>query len=154
VGFENTIIVMTSNAGSERKDGALGFGVTRDSFTRDRSMKALKDFLRPEFLGRVDEIVFFRDLDQADYERIARLRLEELKESLLEKGIRFSWSDEAVQALAAQAAGGTRGARDLRNVLRRQVEDPITTQIVESAEARLSNVLLSEEAGGVMVTGM
>ena len=117
-------------------------------------MKALKDFLRPEFLGRVDDIIFFRDLHEADYGQIALLHLEELQESLLDKNIKFSWTDEAVQALAAQAAEGSRGARDLRNVLRRQVEDPITTQIVESAGSKLSNVLLSEEEGGVVVAGV
>jgi len=152
--FENTIIIMTSNAGSERRDGALGFGQTKADYTKDRATKALKDFLRPEFLGRVDEIIFFRDLDEADYAVIALLHLNELQESLLEKNIRFSWSGEAVQSLAAQAAEGTRGARDLRNVLRRQVEDPITTQIVESVESPLSNVLLSEEEGSVVVAGL
>ena len=154
VGFENTVLIMTSNAGSERREGALGFGATKADASRERSMKAIKDFLRPEFLGRVDEIVFFRDLDAEDFAEIARLRLEELRDSLLEKGIRFSWSQEAVRALAEQALGGARGARDLRNVLRRQVEDPITTQIVEAADVKLSQVLLSEEAGNVVVAGM
>ena len=154
VSFESTIIIMTSNAGSERRNSELGFGQTKESFTHDRAEKALKAFLRPEFLGRVDEIVFFRDLNAEDYARIALLHLKELQESLREKNISFRWSDEAVQALAAQAAEGCRGARDLRNVLRRQVEDPIITQIVESAGSKLSNVLLSEEAGSVVVAGV
>jgi ATP-dependent Clp protease ATP-binding subunit ClpA len=154
VGFENTIIIMTSNAGSDRKEGALGFGKTKDAAGREHSMKALKDFLRPEFLGRVDEIVYFRDLTQADYERIAQLRLEELRESLLTKGIRFDWTDEAVAAVAAQALGGARGARDLRNVLRRKVEDPITTQIVSAAQANaLHTMHLSAEEGALVVAG-
>jgi ATP-dependent Clp protease ATP-binding subunit ClpA len=154
VGFENTVIIMTSNAGSERRDGAIGFGKTRDAATKERCMKALKDFLRPEFLGRVDEIVFFRDLDAGDFENIALLQLEELKTSLLEKQVAFTWTPEAPKALAAMALGGTRGARDLRNVLRRRVEDPITTQIVQAVDAKLSQVLLSEEDGDVVVTGM
>jgi len=154
VAFENTVIIMTSNAGSERREGALGFGVTKESATKERCMKAIKGFLRPEFLGRVDEIVFFRDLDGGDYREIARLQLEELRDSLLEKGIRFSWSDEAVRVLAEQALGGARGARDLLGVLRRQVEDPITTQIVEAVDRKLSQVLLSEEEGAVVVAGM
>jgi len=154
VGFENTVIVMTSNAGSERKDGAIGFGKTKDAATKERCMKALKEFLRPEFLGRVDELVFFRDLDAGDYENIAVLQLEELKASLLEKQIVFTWTPGAPKTLAAMALGGTRGARDLRNVLRRRVEDPITTQIVQAIDAKLSQVLLSEEDGDVVVTGM
>jgi ATP-dependent Clp protease ATP-binding subunit ClpA len=153
VGFENTVIIMTSNAGSQRREGALGFGQAKETFNRDRATKALKEFLRPEFLGRVDEIVFFRDLGQEDFERIALLRLEELRESLLEKGIALRWPEEAVKALAAQALGGARGARDLRNVLRRQVEDPITSLIVESVESKISQVLLSERDGSVLVTG-
>jgi len=154
VGFENTVIIMTSNAGSDRKDGAIGFGKTKDAATKERCMKALKDFLRPEFLGRVDEIVFFRDLDANDFENIAVLQLEELKVSLLEKQVVFTWTPEAPKVLAAMALGGTRGARDLRNVLRRRVEDPITTQIVQAIDAKLSQVLLSEEDGDVVVTGM
>jgi len=154
VGFENTVIIMTSNAGSDRKDGAIGFGKTKDAATKERCMKALKDFLRPEFLGRVDEIVFFRDLDADDFENIALLQLEELKASLLEKQIVFTWTPGAPKTLAAMALGGTRGARDLRNVLRRRVEDPITTQIVQAIDTKLSQVLLSEEDGDVVVTGM
>jgi ATP-dependent Clp protease ATP-binding subunit ClpA len=154
VGFENTIIIMTSNAGSERKDNALGFGKTREAATQERAMKALKDFLRPEFLGRVDEIVVFRDLGVEDYTTIAKLHLEELKDSLAEKKIRFAWTNEALRALAEQALGGIRGARDLRNVLRRQVEDPITTQIVNALESGLHSVSLSEDDGRVALHGV
>ena len=153
VGFENTIIIMTSNAGSERRDNALGFGKTKESAGKENAMKALKNFLRPEFLGRVDEIIFFRELDAADYAKIALLQLEELRESLLEKGIRFTWSEEAVAILAEQALEGTRGARDLRNVLRRQVEDPIAAQMVASVGST-SSVMLSEEAGEVVVVAV
>ena len=152
VGFENTIIIMTSNAGSERRDGALGFGKTKENASAEHSMKALKDFLRPEFLGRVDEVIFFRQLDVSDYGKIALLQLEELRESLLEKGIRFAWSKEAVEILAARAMEGNRGARDLRRVLRRQVEDPITARMV--AEGGASSIMLSEEAGDVVVVAV
>ena len=155
VGFENTVIIMTSNAGSERKDGAIGFAKTKSEASKDRSMKAIKEFLRPEFLGRVDEIVFFRDLDAADYAAIARLHLEELREALLEKGIRFSWSDDAVATLAEQALGGTRGARDLRSVLRRQVEDPVTTSLVEApTEQPLSAVAVGTEDGKIVLAAI
>ncbi|MDR1927276.1 MAG: ATP-dependent Clp protease ATP-binding subunit [Oscillospiraceae bacterium] len=152
VGFESTVIVMTSNAGSERKEGAIGFGKTKENASKDRSLKALKDFLRPEFLGRVDEIIFFRDLDAADFVRIAQLHLEELRDSLQDKGIAFTWSEEAVEALARQSVGGTRGARDLRNTLRHQVEDPITARLVETPEGqKLRSVRLALENDAVTV---
>jgi ATP-dependent Clp protease ATP-binding subunit ClpA len=154
VGFENTVIIMTSNAGSDRKENALGFGKTRETATQERAMKALKEFLRPEFLGRVDEIVVFHDLAQEDFAQIATLQLQELKDSLAEKGIVFGWDPEAVQTLAAKALGGTRGARDLRNVLRRQVEDPITALLVENLDAHLHSVQLSQENGSVVVAGI
>ena len=154
VDFASTVIIMTSNAGSERRDAALGFGQTKAAFTQERANKALKDFLRPEFLGRVDEIIFFRDLDADDFVKIALLQLEELRESLLEKGIVFTWSDQAVRTIAEQAALGTRGARDLRNALRRRAEDPITAQIVQAVSGGLSQIALTEEAGEVLVVGV
>ncbi|MCL2445236.1 MAG: ATP-dependent Clp protease ATP-binding subunit [Oscillospiraceae bacterium] len=154
VDFASTVIIMTSNAGSERRDAALGFGQTKAAFTQDRAQKALKDFLRPEFLGRVDEIIYFRDLNAEDFVKIALLHLEELRESLLEKGIVFTWSEQAVRVIAEQAAQGSRGARDLRNALRRRVEDPITAQIVQAVDGGLSQVALSEDAGDVLVVGV
>ncbi|MDR1465944.1 MAG: ATP-dependent Clp protease ATP-binding subunit [Oscillospiraceae bacterium] len=160
VSFENAVIIMTSNAGSERREGAVGFGKTQASATHDRTLKALKDFLRPEFLGRVDEIVVFRALGEPDLARIAALRLEELKESMLEKNVMFSWSPAVLEALAAQAmdaqaGGGARGARDLRNVIRRQVEDPVTTRMVDADEdSPLSAVLLDAEDGAITVVAM
>ncbi|MDR2526233.1 MAG: ATP-dependent Clp protease ATP-binding subunit [Oscillospiraceae bacterium] len=155
VGFENTVIIMTSNAGSDRREGAIGFAKTKGEATKERSMKALKEFLRPEFLGRVDEIIVFRDLDAADFAAIARLHLAELREALLEKNIRFSWSEEALELLAVQAVGGQRGARDLRNLLRRQVEDPVTTQLVEAPpEQPVSAFALAAQEGGVVLAAM
>ncbi|MBP3695942.1 MAG: ATP-dependent Clp protease ATP-binding subunit [Clostridia bacterium] len=143
VSFENTVIIMTSNAGSNRGSGALGFAKTKNEASKERALKALSEFLRPEFIGRVDEVVVFNDLTQADYENIARLMLEELVDPLADKGIAFTWDDAAVEAIARLSVDGTRGARDLRNVIRRNVEDVITTKIVESTDAPLKSVSLT-----------
>ncbi len=122
VSFENTVIVMTSNAGSSRSEGALGFGKTQGDVNKEKALKALREFLRPEFLGRVDEIVVFNDLDEEAFKKIAVLMLDEFKEPLRDKGITFTYTDEAVAELAKDSVGGTRGARDLRNNIRRKVE--------------------------------
>ena len=125
VSFENTIISMTSNAGSERQGSALGFDKTRYDDARDRATTALREFLRPEFIARVDEVVVFRPLEQKDMEKIAALMLEELKAGLKEREIIFDWSEDVLRQAAAEAYGHKSGARDLRAVLRRRVEDPI-----------------------------
>ena len=125
VSFDNTIIIMTSNAGSERQGSALGFDKTRYDDARDRAATALREFLRPEFIARVDEVVVFRPLEQKDMEKIAALMLEELKAGLKEREIIFDWSEDVLRQAAAEAYGHKSGARDLRAVLRRRVEDPI-----------------------------
>ena len=125
VSFENTIIIMTSNAGSERQGSALGFDKTRYDDARDRATTALREFLRPEFIARVDEVVVFRPLEQKDMEKIAALMLEELKAGLKEREIIFDWSEDVLRQAAAEAYGHKSGARDLRAVLRRRVQDPI-----------------------------
>ncbi len=130
VNFENTVIVMTSNAGSQLKENLMGFGKTEDEAAKDRAIKALSDFLRPEFIGRVDEIVFFRPLSKESFVDIARLMLTELVEPLAERGITLTWTDAALTALAEKAHGGKRGARDLRNLIRREVENKIAETIV------------------------
>ena len=135
VSFENTVIVMTSNAGSNRGSGALGFAKTKNEASKERAMKALNEFLRPEFIGRVDEVVVFNDLTLDDYKRIAVLMLEELVDPLKDKGITFTWDDKSISEIASQSVDGPRGARDLRNVIRRNVEDVITERIVNAATA-------------------
>ena len=127
VNFENTVIIMTSNAGSDRREGALGFGKTKQEASAEKAMKALRDFLRPEFIGRVDEIVVFHDLTSDVMEKIANLMLTELVEPLRDKGVKLSWTEDVPQALAAKASGGERGARDLRNAVRKNVEDRIAS---------------------------
>ena len=134
VSFENTIIIMTSNAGSERRESALGFDKTRYDAARESAMASLRQFLRPEFLARVDEVVVFRPLEQKDYEAIAALMLEELKAGLSERGIRFGWTPEVLTLAAGEAFGHKSGARDLRHVLRRRVEDPICALLAAHPE--------------------
>ena len=134
VNFENTVIVMTSNAGSAQSSGSMGFGKSEGDLNRERVMKALEEFLRPEFLGRVDEIVIFSPLSAESLGKIAALMLDELKLGLAEKGIALSYTDEACRLLAEKAGGGKRGARDLRRVVRKQVEDRVATLLVENPD--------------------
>lgn len=151
VSFENTVIVMTSNAGSDRKEGALGFAKSTGDLSREKVMKALSDFLRPEFLSRIDEIVVFRPLDEADYRAIAQLMLDEYVESLAEKGIGFRYTGEACALLAEKSLGGKSGARDLRNHIRREVEDRIASLLVERGEGAVSGVALTAAGGALQL---
>lgn len=150
VSFENTVIVMTSNAGSNRGAGAMGFAKTQKEASKEKALKALNEFLRPEFIGRVDEVVAFNDLNQDDYERIAALMLGELVDPLLDKGITFTWTDDAIRSIAEKSVGGPRGARDLRNVIRRNVEDVITEKIVNSADSPVKAIALTAENGEII----
>lgn len=149
VSFENTVIVMTSNAGSSRSEGALGFGKTQGDANKEKALKALREFLRPEFLGRVDEIVVFNDLDEEAFRRIAVLMLDEFKEPLRDKGITFDYSEEAVAELARQSVGGTRGARDLRNNIRRKVEDKIAETIIDHIDIPVTSITVDAKNGDV-----
>ena len=151
VSFANTVIVMTSNAGSENKEKALGFG--RDSYAleKDKVYKALAQFLRPEFIGRVDEIVVFHDLTVEDYERIAALRLDELRQPLKEKGIDLSYDDAALKAIAKKSHGNKGGARDLVRVIRKDIEDKVCELIVDNADKKLEGISVSAEDGEITV---
>ena len=151
VSFENTVIIMTSNAGSDRKEGALGFAKSQGEASRDRALKALRDFLRPEFIGRVDEIVVFNDLTRKDFEKIAGLMLGELVSPLADKGIKLTWDSAAESALAALSTDGARGARDLRNTVRREVEDKIAQQIVNSSDSPFKAVNITAEGEKIKV---
>lgn len=143
VNFENTVIVMTSNAGSQISENLMGFGKTSAQAGKEKAMKALRDFLRPEFISRVDEIIYFRPLEQEDYARIAVLMLRELIPTLEEKGIALSWGEDVPAALARKAAGGKRGARDLRNAIRREVENQIALLLVNRAGDPVSAIHLT-----------
>ncbi len=150
VSFENTVIIMTSNAGSNRGAGALGFAKSKNEASKEKALKALSEFLRPEFIGRVDEVVVFNDLTQHDYERIAALMLGELVSPLADKGIALAWDDKATEAIARLSVDGTRGARDLRNVIRRNVEDVITTRIVNGADKPFKVVNITADGDKVI----
>ena len=149
VSFENTVIVMTSNAGSSRSEGALGFGRTQGDANKEKALKALREFLRPEFLGRVDEIVVFNDLDEEAFRKIAVLMLDEFKEPLRDKGITFEYTEDAVAELARQSVGGTRGARDLRNNIRRKVEDKIAETIIDHIDTPVTSITVEAKDGDV-----
>ncbi|MBE6730892.1 MAG: ATP-dependent Clp protease ATP-binding subunit [Ruminococcaceae bacterium] len=142
VNFENTVIIMTSNAGSESKESLIGFNKTAEDISRDKATKALHEFLRPEFISRIDEIIVFRPLNVEDYKEIAALMLKEYIETLKEKGIGFNFSDDVCTYLAKKSIGGKSGARDIRNNIRREVEDAITTLLVEEGEENISGISL------------
>ena len=132
VNFENTIIIMTSNAGSTDKSTGVGFNRTEEEISKEKALKALKDFLRPEFVGRIDEIVVFKPLTVEDYSRIADLMLKETAGALSERGILLDWDEAALKSVAEKSHGHRYGARDIRRVLREEVEDPIASMIVDS----------------------
>ncbi len=120
----------------------MGFAKSKGEASREKALKALSDFLRPEFIGRVDEIAVFNDLTVEDYEQIAGLMLGELVDPLQDRGIKLTWTKEVLESLAKEAIGGVRGARDLRNLIRRKVEDKIATEIVDRSEKAFSSVSL------------
>ena len=151
VSFANTVIVMTSNAGSEQAVATLGFGRDNREKARDSAMKSLRQFLRPEFLGRVDEIVVFRDLDEKDFAQIAALMLEELKAPLQERGIAFQYDQKALDAIAKEAHGHRSGARDIRRIVRREVEDVICLRLVEQGEGSVKGVQVTADEEGKLI---
>ena len=151
VNFENTVIVMTSNAGSNSREALVGFNRTASDISREKAMRALSEFLRPEFLSRVDEVIVFRPLDEADYRKIAVLMLNEYVATLAERGISLKWSDAAVEWIAHKAAGGKSGARDIRSTIRRTVEDKIAVLLVEKGEGGVSGIAVVEKDGAIDV---
>ncbi len=151
VNFENTVIVMTSNAGSNNREALVGFNRTAADVNREKTMRALSEFLRPEFLSRVDEVVIFRALDEEDYRKIAVLMLNEYVGTLSERGVSLRWSEEAVELIASKAIGGKSGARDIRNTIRRTVEDKITALLVEKGEGMISGIAVVVKDGEIDV---
>ena len=140
VNFENTVIVMTSNAGSERKEGTVGFGRSVNEQNRERAMKALQQFLRPEFINRVDEVVCFNQLTEENFRAIARIMLDELVTSLGEKGITFRYDDALLDWLTRKSYSAAYGARNLRRTIQKELEDPMATAIIDSYEHPVSQV--------------
>lgn len=151
VNFSNTVIVMTSNAGSEKRENALGFAKTQAQATEEKVRKALSEFLRPEFLSRLDEIIVFSSLTEEDYVEISKLMLDEYVDTLKEKGITFKYDDSARKYLAKKSFGKSSGARDLRNLIRKEVEDKIASAIVDSRDGILTAINLSEKDGELVL---
>ncbi len=149
VNFSNTVIVMTSNAGSERHENALGFAKTEAEATAEKVRASLSEFLRPEFLSRLDEIIIFRQLSKEDFIGISALMLNEYVDTLKEKGITFGFDEKAQDYLAEKAYGGKSGARDLRNLIRREVEDKIASAIVESRADAISAINVTAEENAI-----
>lgn len=143
VNFENTVIVMTSNAGSDKKGGSLGFGKSQNDMTKEKVMKALSEFLRPEFLSRVDEVIVFNNLTEENYVEIAKLILNEYVDVLSERGVDFDYDDSALRLLAKKSFNGKSGARDLRKLIRKEVEDKLASIIVENGGFTMSGVRLT-----------
>ncbi len=140
VNFENTVIVMTSNAGSDRAGGAVGFGRTADEQGKERVMKALQEFLRPEFINRVDEIIYFNRLTEENFTHIARIMLGELRDSLADKGFTFSWDESLEAYLVKKSYSMTYGARNLRRTIQKELEDPISVAIIDSYDHPITQI--------------
>ena len=149
VNFENTIIVMTSNAGSEGRVGGLGFGRTENDMVKEKTMKALREFLRPEFLNRVDEIITFNHLTEENFLGIADIMLAELKDSLTSRGLSLTWEDSIRDLLVKKAYSVTYGARNLRRTIQRELEDPISEAIIDSFEHPISAIHIRVEEDAV-----
>lgn len=154
VSFENTVIVMTSNAGSTDRDTGVGFNKTDSDIAKDKAMKALREFLRPEFLGRIDEIVVFNPLTEENFAGIAGLMLDEMKSPLEEKHISLRYTDKALKTIAHKAYGQKLGARDIRRVIRNEVEDKIAELLIDKGEGAVSAVAISADNGEIKVDAL
>ena len=152
VNFENTIIVMTSNAGSEGRVGGLGFGRTDSDMVKEKTMNALKEFLRPEFINRVDEIITFNHLTEENFLAIADIMLSELKQSLTDRGLSLTWDEQLRQYLSDKAYSVTYGARNLRRTIQKELEDPISERIIDSFEDPISGIHIAVEQDQISVT--
>ena len=154
VNFENTVIVMTSNAGSNSKVGSVGFDRTAEEQGKDRAMKALQDFLRPEFINRVDEIVYFHQLTEDNFKDIASLMLNELKDSLAEKHITLTWDDTLLNYLVKKSYSAAYGARNLRRCIQKELEDVIAQRIIESWQHPVTQLKATADGDQVQLISM
>jgi ATP-dependent Clp protease ATP-binding subunit ClpA len=148
VNFENTVIAMTSNAGSTDKSTGVGFNKTVYEINKDRAIKALRDFLRPEFISRVDEIVVFKSLTKENYKSIASLMLDEMREPLGEKDVKLTYDDKALTVIAEKSFDKKFGARDIRRVIRSEIEDKIADLIIEHS-GYMDEISISAESKDV-----
>ena len=154
VNFENTVIVMTSNAGSDRKSSGVGFNRSVSEQDRERSMKALQEFLRPEFINRVDEIVCFNKLTEENFRGICRIMLKELAESMEEKGLHFHYDDALVEYLSEKSYSLAYGARNLRRTIQKELEDPMAMEIIAHYENPVSQLSATVEEGAVKIRAL
>ena len=149
VNFENTVIVMTSNAGSDKATGAVGFGKSGSEQGKERVMKALREFLRPEFINRVDEVIYFHQLTEDNFRDIARIMLDELKDSLADKGFGFRYDDSVVDVLVRKSYSAAYGARNLRRCIQKELEDPMATLIIDAFEHPVTQLKATAEDGEI-----
>jgi ATP-dependent Clp protease ATP-binding subunit ClpA len=154
VNFENTVIIMTTNAGSDRKEGRLGFGGTVTDLGADKAMKALKDFLRPEFLNRIDEIVYFNSLSEENFCSIAELMLEELNTAMREKGVTLRYDGALIGYLAKKSYSLTYGARNLRRLIQKELEDAMATEIIDHCHGRVTGITVTVEDDKPKITAL
>ena len=153
VNFENTIIAMTSNAGSTDKSTGVGFNKSAEDISKEKAMKSLREFLRPEFLSRIDEVIVFKPLVKEDFERIAALMLDEMKEPLSEKGIILKYDNDALKAVAEKSFGKVYGARDIRRVIRKEIEEKIADIIIDR-NGKVAGIGITSENGEIKVDYM
>ncbi|MDR2357785.1 MAG: ATP-dependent Clp protease ATP-binding subunit [Oscillospiraceae bacterium] len=151
VNFENTVIIMTTNAGSDRKENALGFNRTKDEQGKEKAAKALRDFLRPEFINRVDEIVYFNKLVMDDFRKIAGLMLNELGGSMAEKGIELRYDDSLLDLVADKSFSDTYGARNLRRTIQKEVEDIVARELISSYTRKVKQIGLTVKDGEILI---
>ena len=149
VSFENTVIVMTSNAGSDKAAGSVGFDKSAGDQGKERVMKALRDFLRPEFINRVDEVIYFHQLTEDNFRDIARIMLDELKTSLSEKGFGFMYDDSVVDVLVKKSYSAAYGARNLRRCIQKELEDPMANLIIDAFENPITQLKATAEDGQI-----
>ena len=154
VNFENTVIVMTSNAGSESSNGPLGFGKTVNEQSKDKAMKALQQFLRPEFLNRVDEVICFNQLSEENFRAIAQIMLKELQDVLKEKDLDFTWDEAVLDQLVKDSYSAAYGARNLRRHIQKALEDPIATKIIDSYLSPIHALKAVVEDGKILITAL
>ncbi len=151
VNFENTVIIMTTNAGSNTKSGSVGFGGSLGDMTKERTMKALNEFLRPEFINRVDEVLCFNQLTEDNFRSIAGLMLNDVRDVLAERNYTLTWDDTALDHLVKDGYSATYGARNLRRIIQKQIEDVIAEKIIEHRGKNIAEIALSAEDGKIVV---
>ena len=151
INFENTVIIMTTNAGSDKKDGAVGFNRSRDEQGKEKAEKALKDFLRPEFINRVDAIVYFNHLTEEDFKSIAKLMMGELRDAMAEKPIELRYDDGLIEYLTEKSYSQAYGARNLRRFIQKEIEDAIATEMISNYAKTVKQIGLTVKDGKIMV---